>query len=209
MPIPRRRLAIFAAATVLLSGPLYMLLRPPPDTTPEGAYMRIASAISGGDSRDAFAYLEEEAQHAAFSIGDYAKKVTAAIRKGYPASEQARALEPYLAFEKHSDGPDVWAKLATDRGWLTRLRRDLSGVVKVEFAGDRASLTTARGTRYPFRRRPNGIWGMTLFTAELSEEAKRLARHAAAIEAHANDFKRAGTALPATSANQTNSPKAR
>jgi len=42
-------------------------------------------------------------------------------------------------------------------GWLQRLRRDLSGIEHVEVKGDRASVQTARGTRYPFRRRDNGI----------------------------------------------------
>jgi len=194
MDFQRRRIAIFAASAAVLSWPLFMLLRPAPDTTPEGAYMRIASAIAGGDPHDAFAYLEEEAQHAAFSIGVYAKRATRAIRQGYPADEQGRALRPYTELAENNDGPQVWAILARRRGWVTRLRRDLSGVVQVEVAGERASVTTARGTRYPFRRRPNGIWGLTLFTAELSEEAKRLARHTAAVEAHAKDFQRAGGA---------------
>lgn len=156
--------------------------------------MRIASAIAGGDTHDAFAYLEDEAQHAAFSIGEFANRATRAIRQGYPADEQARALQPYAELAKHSDGPQVWATLARQRGWVTRLRRDLSGVVQVEIAGTRASVTTARGTRYPFRRRPNGIWGLTLFTAELGEEAKRLARHTAAVESHSSDFQRASGA---------------
>jgi hypothetical protein len=194
MDFQRRRLAIFAASAAVLSWPLFMVLRPAPDTTPEGAYMRIASAIAGGDTHDAFAYLEDEAQHAAFSIGEFAKRATRAIRQGYPADEQGRALQPYAELAKHSDGPQVWATLARQRGWVTRLRRDLSGVVQVEIAGTRASVTTARGTRYPFRRRPNGIWGLTLFTAELGEEAKRLARHTAAVESHSSDFQRASGA---------------
>ena len=46
----------------------------------------------------------------------------------------------------------------------------MSGIAKVEIAGDRATVETARGTRYAFRRRENGIWGLTLFTAPLARK---------------------------------------
>ena len=42
--------------------------------------------------------------------------------------------------------------------------------------GERATIVTARGTRYAFRRRPNGMWGLTLFTAQLLALAERAAR---------------------------------
>jgi hypothetical protein len=52
-----------------------------------------------------------------------------------------------------------------------------------------------RGTRYPFRRRPeNGIWGLTLFTPTLTAEAERAARDFALIDAAAKDYERARSA---------------
>ena len=74
---------------------------------------------------------------------------------------------------------------------MTRLRRDLSGVAKVEIAGERATIETARGTRYPFRRRDNGIWGLTLFTAELVAESERAARDFEVVDRAAADYERA------------------
>jgi hypothetical protein len=56
--------------------------------------------------------------------------------------------------------------------------------------GDRATVETARGTRYPFRRRENGIWGLTLFSATLVAEAEKAARDAAMIEKAAADYER-------------------
>jgi hypothetical protein len=92
---------------------------------------------------------------------------------------------------------DVFALFAEEKGWTTRLRRDLSGVAKVEVEGVRASVVTARGTRYPFRRRENGIWGLTLFTAELVAESERAARDLAVVNAAADDYERAkGSAAP-------------
>jgi hypothetical protein len=81
--------------------------------------------------------------------------------------------------------------MARERGFLARLRRDLSGAVRVDVEGERASVVTARGTRYAFRRRENGIWGMTLFTAELSAEAERAARDLSVVTAAADDYDRA------------------
>ena len=84
----------------------------------------------------------------------------------------------------------LFALLAATRGWIARLERDLSGVASVEIAGERATVVTARGTRYPFRRRENGIWGLTLFTAELAAEAERAARDLDVVEHAAADYDR-------------------
>jgi len=50
---------------------------------------------------------------------------------------------------------------------------------------------TAHGTRYPFRRRDNGIWGLTMFTATLDTEAEKAARDSALIEKAASDYEHA------------------
>jgi hypothetical protein len=53
----------------------------------------------------------------------------------------------------------------------------------------RASRTSRTG-RYPFRRRDNGIWGLTLFTADLVAEAERAARDWDVVEKAALDYER-------------------
>ena len=70
-------------------------------------------------------------------------------------------------------------------------QRDLSGVADVEIAGERATIVTGKGTRYAFRRRDNGIWGLTLFTAELVAEAERASRDLSVVEQAAADYDRA------------------
>jgi hypothetical protein len=162
----------------------------PPDTMPEGAYLRIAYNIGGGDPRTCFAYLEDRAQHAAYSIHDYRQKASERIAASYPEPERTRLLDAYKAYAAAEDGADVWVEMATKRGWITRLRRDLSGIGKVEAAGDRVTIETVRGTRYPFRRRENGIWGLSMFTAELVAEAERAARDWDVVEKAALDYER-------------------
>ena len=189
---PRRRaLAIAAAVVVIAAAAIWWAVRFPPDTTPEGAYMRIAFAISRGQPEECFAYLEEDAQHATFSIADYGKKASARIREAYPDGAREQALAPYAAMAAAPNPPALWATMAAERGWIRRLRRDLSGVAEVEVSGERATVITARGTRYPFRRRPNGIWGLTLFSAELVGEAEHLARDWDLIQRAASDYERA------------------
>jgi hypothetical protein len=163
----------------------------PPETTPEGAYTRIAYAIAERHPRDAFAYLETDAQWAAYSVRDMRRKACDRVRASYPPEERARELDAWRAEGDAPDGADVFALLAVGRGWVPRLERDLSGVEHVEITGERATVVTSRGPRYPFRRRENGIWGLTIFTAELVAEAERAARDLDVVERTAADYERA------------------
>jgi hypothetical protein len=183
-----------AALGLLLVGILLfqLLKRPfPSDKTPEGAYMRIAHAVMEERPRDAFAYLETEAQWACFTIRDLRKKALDRVRASYPEPERAGLVSAYEPDATAADGADVFVRMAKQRGWVGRLRRDLSGVAQVDVEGERASVVTARGTRYAFRRRDNGIWGMTMFTAELAAEAERAARDLSVVTAAADDYDRA------------------
>lgn len=188
----RRALVVGAAALTCAGGALawYKLAEFPPDTTPQGVYLRIANNLSLGDARTCFAYLEDRAQHAAYSIRDYRKKSSERIGASYPEPERTRLLSAYKAHASAEDGADVWVEIASTRGWITRLRRDLSGIARVETTGDRATIETARGTRYAFRRRDNGIWGLTMFTAELVAESERAARDWEVVEKAAADYDR-------------------
>lgn len=164
----------------------------PSDRSPEGAYLRVMSAVNRGRPEDFFAYLETPAQHAAYTIRDYRKKSRQRVLASYPEPERSRLAALYEAEAEAPDGADLFALYARKRGWVNRLRRDLSGVRKVERRGERATIETARGTRYPFRvRAENGIWGLTLFTAELVAEAERAARDHRMIEKAAADYDRA------------------
>jgi hypothetical protein len=193
MPLRRRRLLWGggAALALALAGGGYALFRFPPNSTPEGAYMRIAYAISRGDVRVCFSYLEDRAQHAAYSIRDYRRRASERIEGSYPEPERSRLLESYRVHATAEDGADVWVDLAQRRAWIARLRRDLSGIAKIEHAGDRATIETAHGTRYPFRRRDNGMWGLTLFTPDLVAESEKAARDFDVVERAAQDYDRA------------------
>jgi hypothetical protein len=183
----RPLLWLIGVVALLLAGGAFAIARRPfpPDTTPEGAYARIALSIAERRPRDAFAYLETEAQWAAFTIRDARKKACDLVRASYPAEEREKLLAEWSAEADAPDGPDEFALLAARRGWIARLERDLS---HVEVQGERATVVTARGTRYPFRRRDNGIWGLTIFTAELQAEAEKASRDLEVVERAARDY---------------------
>jgi hypothetical protein len=184
-------LVVIALALVVLlaGGAMAIAHRPfPSDKTPEGAYSRIALAVADRRPRDAFAYLETDAQWASFTIRDARRKATDRVEASYPPDQRAATVAPWAAEANAPDGADVFALYATRRGWVERLERDLSGVASVDVKGDRATVVTARGTRYSFRRRENGIWGLTLFTADLVAEAERATRDLAIVEAAAHDY---------------------
>jgi hypothetical protein len=189
----RRPVLLLAIALALLvaAGSYAVAHRPfPPESSPEGAYARIALAVADRRPRDAFPYLETEAQWAAFTIRDLRRTACDRVRSSYPPSEGAPLIDSWRAEAESPDGPDAFAALAVGRGWVKRLERDLSGVSHVEVHGERATVVTARGTRYPFRRRDNGIWGLTIFTAELQAEAERAARDLEVVERAASDYQR-------------------
>jgi hypothetical protein len=184
-------LAIAIVAAVVALG-FRAVSRPfPSDHTPEGAYMRIAKSLADDQPREIFAYLETDAQWASFTIKDARAKALDRIERSYPEPQKAELAAAYRAEATAPDGPDVFVLMARRRGWLGRLRKDLSGVARVEVQGERASVVTARGTRYPFKVRDNGIWGLTIFTAELVAESERAARDLAVVNAAADDYDRA------------------
>ncbi len=57
-------------------------------------------------------------------------------------------------------------------------------------AGDRHG-PGVRTARYAFRRRENGMWGLSMFTAELVAEAERAARDFDVVDKAASDYERA------------------
>ena len=199
----RRRkvwLALAGLALVVAARVIYAYRSFPSDRTPEGAYLRVAIAVNRGRPEDFFAYTETRAQHAAYTIRDYRKKARERVLAAYPEPERSRLADEYAAEASAPDGADVFALYAKRHGWLARLRRDLSGVKKIETAGDRATVETAHGTRYSFRRRENGIWGLTLFTPLLDAEAERAARDFSVIDKAAADYARApNNPVPASS----------
>jgi hypothetical protein len=179
------------AGLFLLGFVAYVFVpRYPSDRTPQGAYLRVAKAVNLGRPAEFFAYIETPAQHAAYTIRDYRKKSRDRVLETFPEPERTRVAEQYRAEAETPDGPELFALYADRRGFVKTLRRDLSGIAKVEVSGERATVETARGTRYPFRRRENGIWGLTSFTAVLVAEAEKAARDFEMIDQAATDYAR-------------------
>lgn len=184
-----------AIVALLVVAPILVIAtthRPfPSDQTPEGAYMRVAQSVAVDDPRSFFAYLETEAQWACFTMHDMRAKASKRIATSYPEPRRSEMLAQYKAIAEAADGSDVFAMIYRERGWARRLRKDLSGVSRVEIEGERASVVTAQGTRWAFRKRDNGIWGLTVFTAELLADAEKATRDLAVVSAAADDYDRA------------------
>jgi len=191
--VNKRALLGVVIAAIVIGVVVLVFYKPfPPDKTPEGSYARIAKAIAEERSRDVFPYLEQDAQDAAFTIRDMRKAACDRIAQSYPAgAERDALLASYRPEADAPDGPDVFTLLDKKHGFVARLRKDLSGIAKTETQGERATVTTAKGTRYTFRRRPNGVWGLTRFTAEMLDESERASRDLASVRAAADDYARA------------------
>ena len=185
----RALIYVFAGlASILILALVWAHVSFPSDRTPEGAYLRVVIAVNRGRAQDFFAYTETRAQHACYSIRDYRKKMRERVLQSFPEPERSRLAAEYAEQAAAPDGADVLAIFAKQNGWMNRLRQDMSGIARVEVQGERATVQTAHGTRYPFRRRDNGIWGLTMFTATLDAEAEKAARDSALIEQAASDY---------------------
>lgn len=185
----RALIYVFAGlASLLILALVWAHVSFPSDRTPEGAYLRVVIAVNRGRAQDFFAYTETRAQHACYSIRDYRKKMRERVLQSFPEPERSRLAAEYAEQAAAPDGADVLAIYAKQNGWMNRLRQDMSGIARVEVQGERATVQTAHGTRYPFRRRDNGIWGLTMFTATLDAEAEKAARDSALIEQAASDY---------------------
>src|SRR3954465_8653229 len=184
-------LLLVGLASVLLAAFVWAHVSFPSDRTPEGACLRGVIAVDRGRAQDFFAYTETRAQHACYTIRDYREQLREPRLQSYPEPERSRLAAEYAEEAAAPDGADVLAIYAKQNGWMNRLRKDMSGVARVEEQGERATVQTVHGTRYPFRRRDNGIWGLTLFTATLSAEAEKAARDLALIEKAASDYEHA------------------
>ncbi|GAC1599806.1 MAG: hypothetical protein NVS3B20_21380 [Polyangiales bacterium] len=175
----------------------------PPEDTPEGAYARISVALNEGRPRDVFAYLEDEAQWAAHTIRKERIASLARARSSYPAAALASLEESYALDASATDGAEVFVRLGKARGWFARLHRDLSGVARTERFEGRATVVTARGTRYPMKRRIGGIWGLTAFTAELVQDAERATRDRGRIAEAARDYELSRNSRDSRNAGET------
>lgn len=129
-------LAALALLALVATAIGFATRRPfPSDRTPEGAYLRIALSLDEGRIRDMFPYLETEAQWASYTIRDARAKAYALIRASYPKGQGDDLLEAYEPLAQAPDGADAFAWLAAHKGFVTQLRRDLSGVAKVDVEG--------------------------------------------------------------------------
>lgn len=201
LPTKRQKLVVLSVIVGLpLIWYVWAWLSYPSDRTVEGAYLRVMSAVNQGEPKDFFAYIETRAQHACYTIKKYRKQAYDRVLSAYPEKDATKLAEKYKTQALAPDGADVFAYYAKREGWLDRLRRDMSGIAKIEVVGERATLETVKGTRYPFRRRNNGIWGLTLFTPALVAEAERAARDYELIAKAAKDYERARAQPPSGSA---------
>lgn len=190
--VGKKLLLVAIGIAVVVWGGFAIFAKPfPSDHTPEGAYMRIAKSVGDDAPREIFAYLETDAQWASYTIRDKRAAAVKAIDASYPEPQRSELASAYRAEATAPDGADIFVMQAKKRGWIARLRKDMSGVARVEVEGERASVVTARGTRYPFRVRDNGIWGLTIFTGDLIAESERATRDLAGVESAAADYARA------------------
>ena len=178
---PSQRRAVALALAALLLGVAFASVdrawrasRPP---TRRRAPTCASPWTGTGDARTASPTSRIEAQHAGYSIRDYRKRASDRVAAAYPEPERTRLLEAYSAHATRPTAPtcgSTWPSSAAGSAACAAISRASPRWRRAASAPP----SRPRGTRYGFRRRENGIWGLTLFTAELAAEAERAARDA-------------------------------
>ena len=120
----RHPLVLAAGGVSLLIAAVfaYKWLTYPSDRTPEGAYLRVMSAVNRASAKKMFPYIETAAQHASYTIGEYRKKARARVLAAYPEPERTRVAATYAAEASAEDGSDIFELFARKEGWLQQLR---------------------------------------------------------------------------------------
>src|SRR3954470_20742662 len=139
--MPARRVLTLVLAGIgvaLLSAFIWAKLSFPSDRTPQGAYLRVVIAVNRGRAQDFFAYTETRAQHACYTIRDYRKRARDRVLSAFPEPERSRLATQYAAEAAAPDGADVLAIYAKQNGWMNALRKDMSGIARVNIQGERA-----------------------------------------------------------------------
>lgn len=185
--IARLALAVLAAAALFAA---VYVRRYPADTTPEGAYLRLAKHLELGQPELAFSYLEVDARDAVYAMARARTDALAQVRATFPPGEALAFAESYAALATGDDGPRAFARYAEPRGWIRRLAKDVSPIDHVEREGDRATVVTRKGTRYPFHRDRDGRYGLTSFTAEIVARANQAIRDREVVARAAADYER-------------------
>ncbi len=162
----------------------------PADTTPEGAYLRMAKHLELGQPQVVFSYLEVAARDATYAMARTRTESLAVVRKNFPADEVLVFTEKYGAIAVGDNGPQAFARYAEARGWVAHLTKGLSPIEHVENDGDLATVVTATGGRYVFHRDPDGRYGLTFFTAELVAQAQQALRDREVILRSGVDYER-------------------
>ena len=185
---------LWAALAALAAAGVYAVFYTPfpSERTPEGAYVRLAQAVSEGKLDTAFAYLEDDARDACYTAQRSRAEARQLVLGSYPEPERTELAARYRAEAEAGSGAGLFAREADRRGWTARLRKDLSGVDHVERDGERATVITARGTRYSFRQQRDGGFGLAMFTAELVQDGNRAARDLDVVRKAAEDYAREG-----------------
>ncbi len=191
-----RVLFALAFCLVIALGTALVTHRPfPPDATPEGAYARIALALSNGRPKDAFAYLETDAQWAGY-LDPRRSETGRRAREGKLPGDRTGSVARGVAQRGGRAGRRRCVRSSGQTPWVDRAARE--GLVGRDSDGNTGRPRDHRNRAKhallvsPTRQRHLGA---DPFTAELQAEAERAARDLDVVERAADDYDRGHGAL--------------
>ncbi len=148
----------------------------PSDREPRGAYVRIVESVTRNRPEDFFAYLEDAAQHACFTIRDYRKAALGRVRASFPGERAARvraALRSDRGCSRRSRGIGLLCAKAKAG---SQARSRLARAAAVEIQGERAARRHGAGHSLQLPTPCGWDLGAHGLSPKLTSEARRAQR---------------------------------
>jgi hypothetical protein len=142
---------------------------PPPRTSPESAFARIAPCVDSGGARCLFRELDRDSRWSAASIQRLLAEMRGLVELSYPTEMRRGAYGTWAAESEAADAAGLFEVYCAERGCMKELARGFGAVVEVSQRGEgAAALKTTRGAEFSMVC-VEGEWGLSTFRDELQQ----------------------------------------
>lgn len=140
---------------------------PPPRTSPESAFARLAPCVDQGSAACLFGELDRDSRWSAASIQRTLAEMRALVERSYPDDRRAAALGTWADEARAADAVGLFQVFCAERRCLERLASGFGAVAGVSGRTESAArIETTRGATFDMAC-ADGEWGLATFRDEL------------------------------------------
>lgn len=137
------------------------------DSTPRGAFERMADAAQSESVGDLFDALDDESRDAVSGLHGAQARIGRLLRRDFLTEEREGVPGRWRLGAEARDARSVFAAWCREYECLAEVTDRLSAPVRVDIDGAGARVLVRKGRSYPFSRSRRGRWGLSLFRDRL------------------------------------------